>query len=130
MGGLDPETSGFVIGTVGIPEFGTKFVRGMLEQTRPTTFGELVRISGLSHGTDVWLNNAQELIESGQARLSEVIACRDDIMNRLISDGIAPRDAFRIMERVRKGKMLADGDPELMREHGGCRNGISIPAIK
>lgn len=116
--GLDPETSGFVIGTVGIPEFGTKFVRGMLEQTRPTTFGELVRISGLSHGTDVWLNNAQELIESGQARLSEVIACRDDIMNRLISDGIAPRDAFRIMERVRKGKMLADGDPELMREHG------------
>ncbi len=115
--GLDPETSGFTVGTVGIPEFGTKFVRGMLEETRPTTFGELVRISGLSHGTDVWLNNAQQLIESGQVRLSEVIACRDDIMNRLISDGIPPKDAFRIMERVRKGRMLADGDPELMRKH-------------
>jgi len=76
-----------------------------------------VRISGLSHGTDVWLNNAQQLIESGQVRLSEVIACRDDIMNRLISDGIPPKDAFRIMERVRKGRMLADGDPELMRKH-------------
>jgi DNA polymerase-3 subunit alpha (Gram-positive type) len=115
--GLDPEKSGFTVGSVGIPEFGTKFVRGMLEETRPTTFGELVRISGLSHGTDVWLNNAQQLIESGQARLSEVIACRDDIMNRLISDEIPPKDAFRIMERVRKGRMLAEGDPELMRKH-------------
>jgi DNA polymerase-3 subunit alpha (Gram-positive type) len=77
-----------------------------------------VRISGLSHGTDVWLNNAQSLIQSGVARLTDVIACRDDIMNRLISDGLAPKDAFRITERVRKGKGLADGDDQLMRDHG------------
>jgi DNA polymerase-3 subunit alpha (Gram-positive type) len=116
--GLDPEESGMTVGTVAIPEFGTKFVRGMLEATRPKSFGELVRISGLSHGTDVWLNNAQTLIESGAARLTDVIACRDDIMNRLIFDGLAPKDAFRITERVRKGKGLADGDDQLMRDHG------------
>jgi len=116
--GLAPEGSGMTVGTVAIPEFGTKFVRGMLEATRPKSFGELVRISGLSHGTDVWLGNAQSLIESGAARLTDVIACRDDIMNRLISDGLAPKDAFRIVERVRKGKGLADGDDRLMRDHG------------
>ena len=116
--GLAPEESGMSVGTVAVPEFGTKFVRGMLEATRPKSFGELVRISGLSHGTDVWLNNAQSLIESGVARLTDVIACRDDIMNRLISDGLAPKDAFRIMERVRKGKGLAEGDDQLMRDHG------------
>ena len=115
---LDPEESGMTVGTVAIPEFGTKFVRGMLEATRPKSFGELVRISGLSHGTDVWLNNAQSLIESGIARLTDVIACRDDIMNRLIADGLAPKDAFRIMERVRKGRGLAEGDDQLMRDHG------------
>jgi len=116
--GLDPEESGATVGTIAVPEFGTKFVRGMLEATRPRSFGELVRISGLSHGTDVWLSNAQSLIESGSARLTDVIACRDDIMNRLISDGLAPKDAFRIMERVRKGRGLADGDDQLMRDHG------------
>ena len=115
---LDPEESGMTVGTVAIQEFGTKFVRGMLEATRPKSFGELVRISGLSHGTDVWLNNAQSLIESGIARLTDVIACRDDIMNRLIADGLAPKDAFRIMERVRKGRGLAEGDDQLMRDHG------------
>ncbi len=116
--GLDPRESGMAVGTVAVPEFGTKFVRGMLEATRPKSFGELVRISGLSHGTNVWLSNAQDLIESGVARLTDVIACRDDIMNRLISDGLPPKDAFRIMERVRKGKGLADGDDRLMAEHG------------
>jgi len=116
--GLNPEESGMTVGTVAIPEFGTRFVRGMLEATRPKSFGELVRISGLSHGTDVWLSNAQSLIESGTARLTDVIACRDDIMNRLISDGLAPKDAFRITERVRKGKGLADADGRLMRDHG------------
>jgi DNA polymerase-3 subunit alpha (Gram-positive type) len=114
--GLDT-SSGFTVGTVGIPEFGTRFVRGMLEETRPTTFGELIRISGLSHGTDVWLNNAQDLIRSGKARLGQVIACRDDIMNALIGWGLAPSDAFRIMERVRKGKGLTEDDARLMREH-------------
>ncbi len=116
--GLDPRESGLSVGTVAIPEFGTKFVRGMLEATRPRSFGELVRISGLSHGTNVWLGNAQDLIESGVARLTDVIACRDDIMNRLISDGLPPKDAFRIMERVRKGKGLGSGDDRLMAEHG------------
>lgn len=114
--GLD-ESCGFAIGSIAIPEFGTKFVRGMLEETRPRTFGELVRISGLSHGTDVWLSNAQDLIRSGTAKLAQVIACRDDIMNRLIMEGLPPRDAFRIMERVRKGKGLTDDDAGLMRSY-------------
>ena len=96
------------VGSYGVPEFGTKFVRGMLVDTKPTTFDELIRISGLSHGTDVWLNNAQSLIADGTVTLNEAICCRDDIMIYLIKKGLPPNPAFKIMETVRKGKALKD----------------------
>jgi len=105
------------VGTYGIPEFGTSFVRQMLIETRPSTFAELVRISGLSHGTDVWLNNARELIKDNIANLSEVISVRDDIMNFLLQKGMEPIDAFWIMEHVRKGKGLTDEEERKMREN-------------
>ncbi|MFO7265433.1 MAG: PolC-type DNA polymerase III [Bacillota bacterium] len=114
--GLTPADVGGDVGTLGIPEFGTPFVRQMLEDTRPRTFGELVRISGLSHGTNVWLNNAQDLIREGKATLREVIATRDDIMLFLIQKGMDAGNAFRIMEQVRKGKGLKPEDVELMRQ--------------
>jgi len=107
---IKPDELGFDVGTLGIPEFGTKFVRSMLMETKPKSFAELVRISGLSHGTDVWANNARDLINAKVATLSDVISCRDDIMNFLIEKGMEPKKAFKIMEKVRKGKGLADED--------------------
>ena len=114
---VDPSELGATVGTLGVPEFGTKFVRQMLEDTKPRTFADLVRISGFSHGTDVWLHNAQDLIRSQTAKVAEVIAARDDIMNYLIEQGIDPRRAFKIMEDVRRGKGVHPDDVIVMQDN-------------
>ena len=110
--GVTPEQIGTPTGMLGIPEFGTNFVRGMVDETHPTTFAELLQLSGLSHGTDVWLGNAQDLIKTGIADLSTVIGCRDDIMVYLMHAGLEPKMAFTIMERVRKGLWLKISEEE------------------
>ena len=110
------------VGSVAIPEFGTGFTRGMLQETQPTKFDTLIRLSGFSHGTDVWLGNAKDLILSGTASVNQAIGCRDDIMLYLIKCGLPEKRAFKFMESVRKGaihkgKAWPEGIVEEMREH-------------
>jgi len=117
-------------GTLGVPEFGTNFLLGMLEETKPTTFAELIKISGLSHGTDVWLGNARDLCTPNaegkiEVPFKNVIGCRDDIMVNLIQWGMKPAKAFKIMEFVRKGK--ASKDPATWAEHAKTMREAGIP---
>ena len=117
--GLTAEQLGVAeTGTLGVPEFGTSFVRGMLKETKPSTMEELIRISGLSHGTDVWLGNAQDLVRQG-IPLRECFCTRDDIMNALIAHGVEASMAFKTMEFVRKGKGLKPEMEEAMRAASG-----------
>ena len=112
-------------GTLGIPEFGTPFTIKLVEDTKPTTFGELIKISGLSHGTDVWLGNAQDLIANNIVPFKDTIGCRDDIMVYLMYNGVKPLKAFKIMEFVRKGK--ASKEPETWKEHVKTMEEANIP---
>lgn len=116
--GITPaDIGGCKLGALGIPEFGTDFAMQMLIDTKPQYFSDLVRIAGLSHGTDVWLGNAQVLLKEGKATISTAICTRDDIMIYLIQKGIESETAFTIMEKVRKGKGLTEEQETIMREH-------------
>ena len=115
---IKPEDIGGTdLGSLGIPEFGTEFVMQMLRDTKPKAFSDLVRISGLSHGTDVWLGYAQTLIQAGKAQISTAICTRDDIMIYLIDKGVESEQSFKIMESVRKGKGLTPDYEKVMKEH-------------
>ena len=115
---IKPEDIGGTdLGSLGIPEFGTEFVMQMLRDTKPKAFSDLVRISGLSHGTDVWLGNAQTLIQEGKAQISTAICTRDDIMIYLIDKGVESEQSFKIMESVRNGKGLTPDYEKVMKEH-------------
>lgn len=116
--GITPDKiGGCKLGCLGVPEFGTDFVMQMLLDTKPSSFSDLVRISGLSHGENVWLNNAQQIIKEGNANISEVISTRDDIMTYLINQGVDKSLSFTIMESVRKGKGLKEEWVEVMKEN-------------
>jgi DNA polymerase-3 subunit alpha (Gram-positive type) len=121
--GVTPEQIGSEVGTFGIPECGTQFVRQMIKDVQPKRFSEIVRVSGYSHGTDVWLNNAQDLIKEGKP-VAETISTRDDIMTHLISKGVEPSLAFKTMEYVRKGKAAKSGLEPKMKE---AMQAVNIP---
>ena len=125
--GITAEQLGVSTGTLGIPEFGTPFVRGMLNETHPTSMEELIRISGLSHGTAVWVGNIQDILRAGLTDLKHAICTRDDIMNQLIGYGMQPKMAFDIMEFVRKGKAAAGKGGDLKSEMLKAMQDCSVP---